>query len=348
MKCIKVLNMAAIIIAAILNSCGNQSHYFGDSLKVYDYKEVDHSKELSGTPIIKEAIGAYSINVVDTIICLANHKTDLLFSLYNINGDSIVSIGRYGKGPSDFINNRMNRQNTIVNDNAGMWVVDVNAAALKHLTLTKSIRARESCVDSIIAIRPMVKNAYIAGDTILQEIINEGNFNISLSTVKGESFFEEPLYKYTVNPSELFTFYDGSMGVSPDGSYLVSALSSINQVNILDLRTGRRRAVSVGGVKEPDDVLNRESMVPLRTYYSNLSLGDKYIYALYEDQPYINQDGENKKSVLHIIDYDGNIVSIIPLDRFLYSISYSEKNNSIYGLDDNETVWKYNLSEINL
>lgn len=348
MRHIKTLSIIAFI-AIILSSCTEQTLYFSESLNNYDYNDVERSEECTGEPIIDDAMGAYSLNVVDTIICLANRQRDKLFSLYNLSGDSIVSIGRYGQGPADFTNNRMNRQNIVLDKIAGLWIIDVNSAVLKRLNLSTCINTRNSSIDSIIAIRPMVKNAFIVGDTLVQEIMANGNFDISLSTVNGgKLLFDEPLYRHTVDTSELFTFYDGTMGVSPDGRYLVIAMLSINQVNILELSTGQRSAVSVGGVKGPDYVLNRENMLPVWTYYSDVSLGDKYIYALYENQPYSIGDNKNNNSELHIFDYAGNIVRIIPLGRFLYAISYSKKNNSIYGLDDNETIWKYNMTDINL
>lgn len=344
---ITTFNLIAIM-AIMLSACSEQHLYFSDSLKVCDYDDVDRSEPLTGVPVITEAIGSSSINVADTVICLANSKLDKLFTLYNLDGDSIVSVGLRGKGPSDFTSNRMNRQHVSSGGNTAIWVTDVNAAALKLLSLTRSIEANESCVDTIIAIQPMVKNAYITGDTIIQETISNGNINISLSTIDGKSLFEEPLYRHPVDMSQIFTFYDGSMGVSPDGRYLVIALSSINQLNILDLHTGQRSAVSIGGIKGPDYILNRENMLPVWTYYSGVSLGDKYIYALYENQPYSIGDNENNTGELHIFDYAGNIVRIIPLGRFLYSIAYSDNDNSIYALDDNETVWRYNLSSVGL
>lgn len=349
----------AILAVIMLNSCNGNNNgynmsrepsiYFADSLNVIDNANISRSEIITGDTIIDEAMGAYTLNVVDSIICLANRQSDMMFSFYNLNGDSIASLGHRGQGPSDFTNNDMNRQSVVSDGNTCIWIVDVNSAALKRLNLTKSIQCNQSCVDSIIPIRSMVTKAFLVGDTIIQEVMADGNYDLSLSSIDGKSLYQEPLYKHKVDLSELFMFYKGTMAVSPNGKHLVIAMSAINQINIIDLTNGEQRyAVSVGGVESPHSVLDPQNHTNIWTYYSNLSLGDNYIYALYENQPYDTGDNEMKKSEIHLFDYEGNLVKILPLDRFLYAISYSGKNNSLYGLDDNENVLRYDLSTANL
>ena len=333
------------VAALILTSCKDKPHYFDNSLQEYISDNISYSEKIEGIPVISDAIGAYSLEVVDTMICLAHRQRDMMFSLYNLNGDSLVSVGIMGQGPSDFTSNRMNGQYVLSDRFAGLWVNDVNASALKLLNLTKSIEESISCVDSIIPIQPMVKNAFIVGDTIVQEVIGDGNYDL-LASVDGKLISRFPLYAYNIDLSDLFVFYDGKMRVSPDGNYMVIAMSAINQLNILDLSSKHKRiAVSVGGVKSPDYVMDRENKIPFHTYYSDIALSDGMIYALYENQPYITDEDHLKNSELHVIDYTGKIITIFPLDRFLYAISYSEKDNSIYGIDDNETIVRYKLTE---
>lgn len=336
-----------LLLAIMLSACKKDPVYFGNSLTIFEPDEVDHMEMIVGVPVVNEAIGAYSINVVDTMICVANRNTEFKFSIYNLNGDSITSVGRTGQGPSDFTSNRMNRQKVVTDSSAFIWVIDVNASLLKRLNLTLSTEMNESCVDSMIQIRPMVMNAFVTGDTIIQELMNDRNYEIFLSDRDGTQLFQESMYNHDVDPSRLFMFYNGKMGLSPDGRYLVTAMSAINQINIMDLKNGyKRHSVSIGGVNDPDAIFNNKTETAVWTYYSNVTLGDKFIYALYENQPYDTKDIERSNGELHVLDYAGNVVCIVPLDRALYSISYSDKDNCIYALDEKETVCRYNLSSI--
>ncbi len=336
------------VVVLLFTSCKETPLYFSDSLKEYKSSDVQHTDTLEGTTIIDEVMGAYSLSVVDSIICVANRQRDTMFSLFSLTGDSLATVGVLGQGPADFTSNRLNGQTSFTNhEGASVWVNDVNASALKRLNLTQSIAIGKSQVDSIIPIRPMVKNAYILGDTLIQEVIGDGNYNISLSSLGDKWTEEEPLYRLPVDFSDLFMFYNGTMAVSPDGKHLVIALSAINQINILELTGARKRlAISVGGVMPPAEVLDPETQTPSHGYYIDLALDDKYIYALYENLPYTASEDERQSTELHVMDYNGDLIAILPLDRFISAIAYSSADNSIYALADaTEAIVRYDLSK---
>lgn len=336
------------ILAIILNSCTKSDKYFSDSLKVYKYDDTEYTKDIKGELVIKEVIGAYALNIIDSTICMPLGDMDFLFALYNLNGDSIISIGQRGQGPSDFTSNGCNGQNFFENkNNYGTWIIDVNSAKLKRLNLGKSLEKGSAEVDSVIPMQMMVTKAFIVGDSLIQLPMGEGTFDVALSALDGTLLHSEPLYLIPVD--DIFTVYHSPARISPDRRFLVIAMSAINQLNIFDLHnTENRKSTSVGGVKNHDAILDQDTHLPNWSYYSDLSLNDNNIFALYINRPYISKDeGDWANGEIHIFDYDGNLIYRIPLDKRLRSISFSEIDNSLYGLDLNDAVWKYNLSELN-
>ena len=347
--------MVIAITAIILNSCkDNSEKYFSDSLKVVNPANVERTDILQGIPVVNELIGAGLFNVVDTLICFDAEQDGKLFTICTLDGDSVAVIGIRGQGPNDFISTVLNKQNFYNGKNDfGTWVVDANSSCLKQLNIGKSLSSGSCVVDSIIPIQPMVSDAFVVGDTILQVTFGEGNYDLTMTSSDGTLLDKEPLYQIPVDKSDIFYFYSARTGVSPDNRYLVMAMSSINQLNILDLqKSNARKSVSIGGVQNRESVMDSERPdwhTPAWTYYSNLALSDKYIFALYRNMAYnYPGDQEKKNGELHVFDYDGNPVCIIPLDRFIYVISYSPENNSIYALGEEDKVWRYDLSSANI
>ncbi len=337
------------ILTIILNSCTKSDKYFSDSLKIYKYDDTEYTKDIKGELVIKEVLGAYALNIIDSTICMPLGDMDFMFALYNLNGDSIMSIGQRGQGPSDFTSNGVNGQNFFEDkNNYGTWIIDVNSAKLKRLNLGKSLINGSAEVDSVIPMQMMVTKAYIVGDSLIQLPMGEGTFDLALSALDGTLLHREPLYRLPVD--DIFTVYHSPARVSPDGRFLVIAMSAINQLNILDLQNPTvRESTSIGGVKNHDDILDQETHLPNRVYYFDLTLNDNNIFALYQNRPYISKDESDwDNGEIHIFDYEGSLIYRIPLDERLRSISYSEIDNSLYGLDLNDTVWKYDLSELNL
>lgn len=344
----KLINIA--IIAIFISSCSTREKYFSESLRIYNIYDTDLKKSISGEAVINEIIGAYRINIIDSIICVSTVQTDLMFNIYNLDGDSIMSLGQYGQGPSDFTTNIFSCQNFINGqDDFGTWIIDVNSAKLKRLNLGKSIKKGSAEVDSVIPMQVMVTEAFIVGDTLVQLPNGNGCLDITLSALDGTLLQTEPLYKVAVNNNDIFMTYHSPARISPDGRYLVTAMASINQINILDLRNnGDRKSISLGGVEPVDKILNDDG-IPNWWYYSDVSLNDKYIMAVYTNCPYsYNIDVDVNNVEIHIVDYRGNLICRLPVKQSLYSVSYSERNNSLYAIDLNDTVWKYDLSELNL
>lgn len=346
--CLSNLRKIGVISAMVVTlvSCKESPLYFADSLQVYKADAIEKI-DVSGQTVIDEAIGAFSLNVVDTVICLSDRQRNEMFSLYNINGDSLATVGVLGQGPSDFTSNSQNKQYVLTPNMAGTWVVDINSTSLKLLDLTASIDTGKSVVDSIVPIRAMVSKAFLVKDTLIQEVFGEQNFNLTLSSLDGKWSVEEPLYRHMLPASELFMFYLGKMGVSPDGKFLVNVMSSINQVNILTLNNERKRiSVSVGGVEAPEKVIDAETHVPVHTFYTGVALSNDKIYALYENRPFMaSDDDEVKNSEIHVMDYTGKVVGIMLLDRMCDELAYSSRDKAIYVIDHNEAVVRYPIPE---
>ena len=336
------LGIALVISGAIFSACGKKEEkinevYFTDSCKIYDINDK-LTDTLQSEQILKEAFGAYRIVSADTILCMTTRDNNAIFALYSTNGDSLASVGVMGQGLHDFTIGWTKGMRFDNGDDVGIWVIDVNAARLKGFNISKSLREGKSVVDTSYIMDPMVMNAVYTDGKIIESVPVGDNYEFRIiSAADLTVLYKEPLFKIKMNP--MFTSYYCDMVLSPNGRYVVMTMRALNAVNIIDLNDYSRLTASVGNVPHKDEVQTDKS------YENSPVLSDKYIMTLSDNG---SVSSEKRPSSLHIFDYQGNLIANVPLDRYLYSITYVAKDNSIYAIDDKEGLFRYPLDSIGL
>ncbi|MBD5279236.1 MAG: hypothetical protein HDS35_01650 [Bacteroides sp.] len=338
------------IIGTILSSCNTQNNqkireeYFTDNALVYDMPS-QKADTLRGEILIPDMVGPYALVVADSLICLSNMAQEPAFMIYNLNGQHLSDIGLYGQGPNDFLTNMSNGQIIKKNGETSLLIVDVNAGALKQLNLTKSLKENTAVVDSVYPFTFMEKFAGLSGDRLIEEGRCKGNYELLVKSTDDYTLLhKEKFYNIDTDDNDPILYWS-SMSISPNGQYLVMGLYSLNEINIMDLHDFSRLSVSIGNVKAYEELRDRKQSSPDWQYYTKVSLSDDYIYALYTNEPWSENDITSNNHELHIIGYDGTLKLIAPFDRRIRSISYSPIDNKIYALDFDDNVFKYPLPQ---
>lgn len=351
----KTLNLCisiVLILGTIFISC-QQSHdnqkinenYFTKHAKLYSDSEIDPDS-LKGKIIVQTSKDAYNLMIVDTIICVATLNRESLFSLFSINGNHLVDFGKAGNDSTGFTSNRLTGQSYQTDGDMGIWVNDVNNNKLKRISLTRSLKDKVCIVDSIIGIHSMVKNAFIHNRKLYEEIPKPHGFNLLISSIDDYTpLNKEKLFKGGIGKNGTNDMLFSNMVLSPDARYLVMAMNYINEVNILNLKDYSRKTVSLGNVKKRDEVVNPLTHMPQWIYYGSVIPSRNYIISLYHNHEYDTPSDYNyPDSEVHVFDYDGNLKSRLVLDRYICALTYSENDNSIYGLDNHKRIIRYQLN----
>ena len=338
------------IIGTILSSCNTQNNqkirevYFTDNAIVYDVSS-HKADTLRGEKLLSDLVGPFNLIVADSLICFSNTTDEPSFLIYNLNGAHLLDIGLRGQGPNDFLSTMPNGQVIKKNGETSILIEDGNAAALKQLNLTKSLKEKRAVVDSIYPYTFMEKFAGLSDGRLIEEGRCDGNYELVIKSTDDYTLLhKEKLYKIDAVENDPIAYW-ASMSISPNGQYWVMALNSLNEINIMDLHDFSRQTVSVGNVKTYEEFCDREQAVPDWRFYSSISLSDDNIYAMYSNEPWDPEDDVAYDRELHVFGYDGSLKLIAPMDRRIRNISYSPIDNKIYALDFDDNVFKYTLPQ---
>ena len=234
----------SIIASAFFISCNQKISdiYFTENIKNVNPHKVE-SITLDGDLVLNDMIGIGNFETTNQYLCLFTTPLDTLFHLYSLDGSYLAAFGIKGQGPNDFGSVRANGIKNTEQGQEYLWINDVNAASLKRLNITESIKKNQCIVDSIIRITPMSINAFYSNNhSIIQEIMTPNNFELVIK--KNEEVQKEELYK--INTPHPFNTYKNTMRHNSDLNMLISAMVSINQINFLNLRTKERYSICVG------------------------------------------------------------------------------------------------------
>ena len=134
------------------------------------------------------------------------------------------------------------------------------------------------------------------------------------------------------------------MRLSPSGNNLVMAMQDLNEISIIDINSRKRTEVSILSSDDTPDIIDTKTGQPVWLYYCDLELTDKYILALHYNSPFsdvLKQKPHN--STLHIFDYEGNLIGVLPMKHPIFSITYSDNKKMLYALDLDKNLYKYSF-----
>lgn len=121
------------------------------------------------------------------------------------------------------------------------------------------------------------------------------------------------------------------------------AMCMLPQVNILDITTGEKSTVAISkDYKNWHKILN-DSNDERRIYYTAITQSDKNIIALCMDSSFEEWIKGTKAPHLHIFDWEGNFLNDVTIQENLKTISFDDSTQILYGVDTNDSVFKYDL-----
>lgn len=339
-------NIILLIIMLLIVGCVQKDmSLFSENVRRTEYDKIQ-KQNLTGKKIIANQIGLGNIEVIGDYLLFSLIKADNKFGLFSKNGEELLSFGRQGYGPNDFINNRLTGQKET--DNAGnfyFWVNDVSNSKLKKIRLNESNDSIHFHVEKIIQTLPMSPNSFFINDSlVLSETIEKGIPCVHKYNPKTNRI-NESIELYRERVAHPFNFYKGIYRFENESQTLYLGMHSINLINTLNINDGNRTSCFIGNSSNLNEIIDKETGIEKWTYYSDLRIKNETVYALYLNQNYKDSYEVPSSVEIHVIK-DGNIKRVYYIEEYVLQIAIDESDNYLYGLIGDSAVYRYSLPNI--
>jgi len=333
------------LVFLLFVGCGNNKEaiFSEDTVLIKDFP---CQKNLQVELFLEEYGVADLVCLKDYLLYTTVEGKGNLFYVYNYDGDSIAAFGQRGQGPNELYN-CVYRGQLLEDDTCSiLWINDVSNAKLCAVDIRKSLQEGACFVRNTIRTGGFAVNSFYCNDSLLiYEAGANGNYNlVKMNPLENMKILSEtPVYN--IPQPDPYGYYNSTWRLKPDGKKMVSAMSSINQVNILDVNTMERKSLKMFS-KRPylDDVIDPKTELPKHTYYCDVEVTDDYIYALYMNQPSIDSYEKEKPQEIHVFTWEGTPICQLIIPQYIIDISIDKHRGYIYGWDHiNEKIYKYKI-----
>lgn len=237
---------------------------------------------------------------------------------------------------------------TGVRNENGRPVLDLTAAndnLLLSLDLNSTFEQGNAVILAEYKVPSGTFNSWVVGDRILGEIVfDEDYYSLKyydkrdMSLLRTEKWFGDDDYLESFYP-----LYGSSKRVKPDGTRLSMGMLFLDEINIVDLEGENHLSISATQECRDEAILKRtirEERFVQEYYYYSTDVTDCFIYALY-----LNGEGIDRQPPysIHVFTWDGKLSAIFQVDERLVGIAVSEDNSCLYGLTEEEELYRYSI-----
>ena len=331
-----------------LIGCSEDSpkNFFNGNIRTVEFP---NKVSLKGEFIDVDSIGIGCVEIFTPYLFLTTYRLPYFTKVYKLNNYEFLSDYFYqGQGPEEFLSFGI-----IKKQYPYLWVNDYKNKRISLINAEKTFNTELVCIEKVLNYKKVVDpfNVFYLNDTCL--LIKDYNsvdrelyylkYNPKNDSIEADwkfVIYNNPITYELMN--KILTLADQ---IHPDGSKIVSITEKFNQIDIIDLNNPVESfsITTEKNIKNNYFHVNKTLDEELNRYYFSgpICTNDK-IYVLYNTE-------KNDQVEVHIIDWKGNPLGILSLDKYLRYINVDEDNKILYGIDDDsEKLYKYDISECNL
>ncbi|MDR1593634.1 MAG: TolB-like 6-bladed beta-propeller domain-containing protein [Prevotellaceae bacterium] len=315
-------------------------------------KTIHFDKEYTivGEHLNIDSIGVRKALVLDKYLIVETYQQNCFTKIYDLS--SLNFLGDFlcrGQGPADVLYAQLEYAKS-----PSLYIEDLNSKSIKIVEIFETMN------DGSLRLSVSIKNtlkyrdgsfadaekALYVNDTLLwvksyDAMDKEMMYYCKYNPVKKEITDKIPLYNYPVTPEiryqKMITLFDF---IKPDGSKIVSTIGSLDQLDIYNL-VEPDKSISVtqnDHLFDYEYIKYNENMWDF--YFAQPYCSDNLIFALYRSPA-------NNVVEVHVIDWDGNPVCKLILDRMIKSLTVDFDAGFMYGVSSIEDrTYRYDIRNI--
>lgn len=326
---------AYILIHILLFSCS-------DNVCVTSNRKVivgdfDNTYELVGEKVdIIQSIGFYGCEIKYPYLILSLYNQNHFLSVYNIkNGRYLGDYFKKGDAPHEYLDfNILNQELDSI-----ILIDDPQRKKLNSYTLSfknDSLEFKKKNIINYDKVYGDVYTLFINSDSsVWTKIYDIDNKSLYYTNSTTKNIINPFCHEFEIDDlNRIMTLADG---INEHGTKIASLTGVLDQVEIIDLLNSKNNISAV--ISENTLTWNdfrKKNIDEIKEYFlSQPRCNEKYIIALHNNNDY-------EKELL-LIDWEGNGIAKLKLKEDLIDFDIDWEQNIIYGITEDEEVYKYNI-----
>jgi hypothetical protein len=342
-------------------SCNNtsDSKYFrGDVVLFEDSLQLE---SLTGEQVILDGVYAGRMDVCDSLVFMQHFiYPDYFIAVFNHHtGKHLGDFMPKGNGPDEHIDLSWIYQFFYEDGHLKGLLCSFYRKKIIIWNITESLNTGTTCVSRFDIPKSESNNVlggymfFMNNEYLVANVRNTDSLNIipgqtyrkidyaTQETKQTYSFYNRPID----NDDEVFKalYHHTPVAHNIKGTKLSSTMSILNQINILDIETGRVKGFRMNHTPDFGDIIDRRHEMKL--HYSAITADTRYIYALYVGKETDIKEGFPDGQFIHVFDWDGNFKRKLYLDKEASHIGIDVNSNVLLIKNDyTDEIYKYNLN----
>ena len=345
-----------LICISLCIGCIENKNIFNSIEITFENFEKELLLQSNVVPLDTTVMGISSIFLVDRFLLFlhSNRSSPYFFSVYDIKLNKFA--GRFlnrGRGPSEFISLAFDGEYTLQNGENWLYLSAINEQQLYKFNLTSFLQSGISIMQLLYEYEGLQMRTRVLNDTtFLAYMFTQDKEGLRVFYRKffstSDNKIEIDLLKHHVHNYEEFDVLWTAQHIRPDKKKMALAMDQINRVHIIDLDDSETNiSITPKGqyfvsLKE----LSQEEPLMTTTYYTDVKTTQDYIFALFQNQLFADLRTKPTKPEIHVFDWDGVPLYKLHFEERLRGICIDTVNKLMYGYDDYEIVYQYDLSQI--
>ena len=356
---LRTKNFVSILLVCFLCACSNDNEYYhADSIKELHVGICEDT--IRGEFLVSTDTRPNGIECYDSIlIVMGSSYSQNLFNFYNVmSKEKILSFGSIGHARNEFANAPIYSYFDANGDDLMLYFPDEKST--KVLNFSETIRQKKGIFENPQTHKYEGESYFFVNkDT---SVVRKG---VSYIDPRDGLFFPPQITIHAGNTAKnieiypqiiktnnyglLHFSYSSVVRIKPDKTKLVEALCLLDIINIIDIKTGK-----VLGIKESNtygfEDIERIAKDPdierkVKVYTHGMYITDKHIFLLQDRCTVSELQGNDVSSTptLLILDWDGELIGMVCLDKDIYSFACDEKASVLYGFDGEGSIYKYDI-----
>lgn len=292
-------------------------------------------------------IGISNIYFIDSLLLMKTPQSSSLYTIFSLHTFSCYdSKIRKGRGPCEFMAPICEEEFFSADKLKSMYVFDLNLCKSFKWVPVKNLHNGHADLTELVALPPGTLNAMPYSDS-LHLIRRPNSHGIIYSICDSQMRVVKEMTVYEkISGTRYIDKLSSSDAVCPGSSKVVMAMCMFPQINFLDMENGEKKSVAVkSGIKHWSKTLQEENAEAF-IYYMSLCRSKDRIIALYYGVPLIEMATEKCIPHIHVFNWDGDFLYDISISENLRSITYDNEGKVLYGLDNSDNIYRYDISFI--